>query len=100
MPESEHPKLSLYHRNFCMFCSRVIHAIKNLDIDIDGKNIWQNSDALRELEQATGRATVPVLRIELANGEVTWMPESSDIVRYLSGYRIKGKNQRNQNIKT
>ena len=85
MPESEPPKLSLYHRNFCMFCSRVIHVIKNLDIDIDGKNIWQNSDALRELEQATGRATVPVLRIESANGEVMWMPESSDIVRYLSG---------------
>jgi glutaredoxin 2 len=91
MPESEHPKLSLYHRNFCMFCSRVINVIKNLDIDIDGKNIWQNSDALRELEQATGRVTVPVLRIELADGEVMWMPEAGDIVRYLSAYRNKEK---------
>lgn len=87
MTNSEHPKLSLYHRHFCMFCSRVINAIKGLDIDIDGKNIWQDSDALQELKQATGRATVPVLRIETASGEVTWMPESTDIVRYLSSLR-------------
>lgn len=84
MPHSMPPKLSLYHRSFCMFCSRVINVIKGLNIDIDGKNIWQDRDALQELELATGRATVPVLRIETADGEVTWMPESNDIVRYLS----------------
>ncbi len=87
MSNSDYPKLSLYHRNFCLFCSRVINAIKGLDIEIDGKNIWKDSDALRELEQATGRSTVPVLRIESADGEVTWMPESRDIVRYLSSLR-------------
>ncbi len=89
MPISESPKLSLYHRSFCMFCSRVINAIKGLDIDVDGKNIWQDSDALHELESAMGRATVPVLRIEAADGEVMWMPESNDIVRYLSNHKIK-----------
>ena len=72
-----------------MFCSRVINVIKGLNIDIDGKNIWQDRDALQELELATGRATVPVLRIETADGEVTWMPESNDIVRYLSSCRTK-----------
>lgn len=87
MSNSEHPKLSLYHRNFCLFCSRVFHVIKGLDIEIDGRNIWQDSAALNELQQATGHTTVPVLRIESANGEVTWMPESSDIVRYLSALR-------------
>jgi len=87
MINSESPKLSLYHRNFCMFCSRVINVINGLEIDIDGKDIWKDNDARRELEQATGRATVPVLRIESASGEVTWMPESTDIVSYLSNYR-------------
>jgi len=87
MSNSQPPKLSLYHRNFCMFCSRVINVIKGLDLEIDGKNIWQDGDALRELQQATGRATVPVLRIESSDGEVMWMPESSDIVRYLSSLR-------------
>ena len=87
MSNFERPKLSLYHRNFCLFCSRVINAIKGLDIEIDGKNIWKDSEALHELEQATGRSTVPVLRIESADGNVIWMPESSDIVRYLSSLR-------------
>ena len=75
-----------------MFCSRVINVIKGLNIDIDGKNIWQDRDALQELELATGRATVPVLRIETADGEVTWMPESNDIVRYLSICSTKERN--------
>ena len=75
-----------------MFCSRVINVIKGLNIDIDGKNIWQDRDALQELELATGRATVPVLRIETADGEVMWMPESNDIVRYLSICSTKERN--------
>ncbi len=36
----------------------------------------------KELVAATGRATVPVLRIE-EEGEVRWLPESDDIVAYL-----------------
>ena len=85
MSQSDLPKLSLYHRNFCWFCSRVLHEIKALDMDADveSRNIWQDGGAMQELEQAMGRTTVPVLKIENAAGEVTWMPESSDIVRYL-----------------
>jgi glutaredoxin 2 len=33
--------------------------------------------------EATGRRTVPVLRIEHDDGRVEWMPESADIVDYL-----------------
>jgi len=84
MTNPQPPKLSLYHRNFCMFCTRVINVINGLEIDIDGKDIWKDTEARNELEQATGRATVPVLRIESADGTVRWMPESNDIVRYLS----------------
>jgi len=78
------PKLSLYHRSFCMFCSRVISVINRLNIEIDDKNIWKDERALQELQQATGRSTVPVLRIEDPNGGISWMPESNDIVQYLS----------------
>ena len=85
MSQSALPKLSLYHRNFCWFCSSVLHEIKALDMEseVEGRNIWQDAEALQELEQATGRTTVPVLRIENTDGKVTWMPESSDIVQYL-----------------
>ena len=84
MSNSEQPKLSLYHRNFCYFCSRVISVMKSLELEVDGRNIWQDEEALRELQQATGRTTVPVLRIESVDGAVTWMPESADIVQYLT----------------
>ena len=83
MSQSEGPRLSLYHRNFCFFCSRVISVIRDLNMEVEDRNIWQDEDALHELQQATGRTTVPVLRIESAEGEITWMPESADIVQYL-----------------
>lgn len=90
MSDSNTPSLSLYHRNFCMFCSRVIGVINQLQIEIDDKNIWSDEKALQELQRATGRSTVPVLRIESADGKVTWMPESNDIVLYLSEMHQNG----------
>ena len=41
------------------------------------------AEAFRELLQATGRTTVPCLRIERGD-EVQWMFESMDIIRYLA----------------
>lgn len=90
MSDSNTPSLSLYHRSFCMFCSRVIGVVNQLQIEIDDKNIWKDEQALRELQLATGRSTVPVLRIESADGKVTWMPESNDIVLYLSEVHQNG----------
>ena len=83
MSQPEWPRLSLYHRNFCFFCHRVISVIRDLNMEVDDRNIWQDQAALQELQEATGRTTVPVLRIESADGKVTWMPESADIVHYL-----------------
>lgn len=83
MSEIAAPKLSLYHRSFCLFCSRVTRAVKQLGLDVEGKNIWRDQQALHDLQSATGRTTVPVLRIESADGETTWLPESSDIIAYL-----------------
>lgn len=90
MSDSNVTSLSLYHRSFCIFCSRVIGVINRLQIEIDDKNIWNDKQALQELQRATGRSTVPVLRIEFADGEVTWMSESNDIVLYLSEMHQKG----------
>ncbi len=90
MSDKQAPTLSLYHRNFCMFCSRVTGVVNQLGIEIEDKNIWKDEQALRDLQRATGRSTVPVLRIESADGQVTWMPESNDIVLYLSEMHQKG----------
>lgn len=83
MSEPQSLKLSLYHHGFCFFCSRVIRTIKQQKLAVESKNVWQDEAALSELRQATGRTTVPILRIESSQGEVSWMPESNDIVRYL-----------------
>ena len=80
MSQPEWPRLSLYHRNFCFFCNRVITVIRDLNMEVEDRNIWQDEAALKELQQATGRTTVPVLRIESADGEVSWMSEAADSV--------------------
>ncbi len=83
MSELQQPKLTLYHRNFCLFCARVMNTVKQLGLEVATKNIWRDKHAHQELQNAMGRSTVPVLRIETADGEVIWLPESNDIIRYL-----------------
>ncbi len=73
-------KLRLYHFDSCPYCARVRRAVKDLGLDVELVNIHRDPAARTELVAATGRQTVPVLRIE--DGDV-WMPESGDILRYL-----------------
>lgn len=81
MTEAE--SLILYVRDYCGFCYRVMRTIKRLGLEIEIRNIWQSGEADQELVQATGRRTVPVLKITDAAGQTRWMPESGDIIRYL-----------------
>ena len=76
-------KLSLYHFRWCPFCAMVSSAIDRLGLEVEGRDILENSDYREQLMAARGRATVPVLRIDSPDGEERWMPESRDIVRYL-----------------
>ncbi len=76
--------LTLYHFNSCPFCVRVRHAAHSLGVQLKLADINQDPQSRQELVGARGRTTVPVLRIENENGDVEWMPESADIVRYLN----------------
>ena len=76
-------KLSLYHYFGCSFCHRVRQAIDQLGVEVELRDILSSSDCRRELVDATGRQTVPCLRIESEDGAVEWMHESSDIIAYL-----------------
>ena len=80
---AEQGTLSLYGYPQCPFCARVLRAIEELDLEIPLLNTMQDSTHRNAVVEATGRGTVPVLRIEGADGEVRWMPESADIIRYL-----------------
>lgn len=76
------PKLALYHYIGCGFCRRVTDALSALRVDIGLHNILEEPARRLELQQATGRTTVPVLRISTETEDI-WMPESADIINYL-----------------
>jgi glutathione S-transferase len=77
------PHLSLYHYPSCPYCQRVRRAADELGIALELRDIHAQPGRLGELLAATGRRTVPVLRIEHEDGKVEWLPESRDIIEYL-----------------
>jgi len=77
------PGLSLYQFPGCPYCQRVRDALKRLKLDVEMRDITAQPQYRDELVRATGRGTVPVLRIEDTPGSVRWLPESLDIIRYL-----------------
>ena len=52
-------------------------------IDISMRNTVNDISAYKELVAGGGRATVPCLRIERDNGQIEWMYESVDIMRFI-----------------
>lgn len=75
--------LSLYQLAACPFCVKVRRAMKRQGLNIELRNIHQQSN-LDELVAEGGKRTVPCLKIEDDKGEVTWMYESNDIIAYLN----------------
>lgn len=75
--------LTLYGYPQCPYCSRVLHAIDSLGLEIPLRNTLEERENHAAVVTAMGRGTVPVLRIESSDGAVEWLPESADIVRYL-----------------
>ncbi len=70
---------ALYYYDSCPYCQKVMVAARALGVQLELRNIHQDPQHLRDLREARGRSTVPVLR----RGD-DWMPESDDIVRYLA----------------
>jgi glutathione S-transferase len=57
--------------------------MRRLGLELEICDINANSAVRMELIQATGRQTVPCLRIDHDNGPAEWMHESADIMEYL-----------------
>ena len=76
-------KLSLYYYETCGFCRRVLSRAQQLGVELTLRNIRKDPAALKELADARGRTTVPVLRIDKSTSDTEWMPESRDIIQYL-----------------
>ena len=73
---------SLYYYDSCPFCARVLRSLNQVKVDVELRNVMSDSNHRSALQQATGRTTVPCLRID--NGtDSEWMFESMDIIRFL-----------------
>lgn len=83
-------KLSLYAFDTCPYCRRVFAAAEALELDLEIRDIHRDAEHRKALAEATGRTTVPALRIE-EDDEVRWMPESRDIIAYLYARYGDGK---------
>ncbi len=82
-PAKPDETLMLYMDELCGYCHMVRTVMQRLDLDVEMRDIRANRDWAKELHEARGRMTVPVLRRVNAEGESEWMPESSDIIAYL-----------------
>ena len=68
-------RLALYGYPGCPYCRRVLNAISLLEIDVPLFDTMKDDANNAALVAATGRETVPVLRIEKRDGSVHWLPD-------------------------
>ncbi|PCH49803.1 MAG: hypothetical protein COC20_07330 [Cellvibrionales bacterium] len=73
----------LYYFNACPFCIKVRLALWWLGLKIPLKNIKTQSSNKVDLIDGGGTQQVPCLRIESEAGDIRWLYESSDIIRYI-----------------
>ena len=78
----------LFHSPTCGFCHRVRRHLDGLGIQIPMRDTLRDPAARRELIEGGGRPTVPCLRIE-RDGNVRWLYESLDIMRYLEEHAAR-----------
>ena len=74
--------LKLYHTEFCPYCQKVRAAMKELNLNIELRDINLNKDWEKELVSHGGKRQTPCLCID-ENESQRWMYESNDIISYL-----------------
>ena len=75
--------MSLYQFKTCPFCVKVRRELKRHALNIETRDAKDNAEVKAELVREGGRHKVPCLRTESADGSVTWLYESNDIVAHL-----------------
>jgi glutathione S-transferase len=75
--------LALYQFMSCPSCAYVRSAASGLGVELELLDIHSQPQHAADLRAATGRTTVPVLKITEPGGNVRLLPESADIVEYL-----------------
>lgn len=73
----------LYYFSACPYCIIVRLALWWLGLKVPLKNIVSQPENSIDLISGGGKNQVPCLRIENEGGDVRWMYESTEIIRYL-----------------
>lgn len=76
-------KMALYHFKTCPFCIKVRHEMGRLSLPIELRDAQHEAEHREALLQGGGKVQTPCLRIIGDDGQVQWMYESGDIIRYL-----------------
>jgi len=76
-------KLALYHFKTCPFCIKVRHEMARLSLPIALRDAQHDEGHMAELQQGGGKIQTPCLRIADEQGQVRWLYESGDIIKYL-----------------
>jgi glutaredoxin len=81
--DQECSQLALYHFKTCPFCIKVRHEMARLSLSITLRDAQHAPEHREALVQGGGKVQTPCLRITDAQGQVQWMYESNDIIKYL-----------------
>ena len=80
--DTQTASLALYQYKACPFCVKVRRAMKRHSLAIETRDAKRCDTRRDELLAGGGQLKVPCLRMEI-NGQISWMYESADIIRYL-----------------
>jgi len=81
--ELECLKLKLYQFKTCPFCIKVRHEMARLSLPIELRDAQNDPKHRADLLQGAGKVQTPCLQIDDEQGNIQWMYESNDIVKYL-----------------
>ncbi len=77
--------LALYQYRTCPFCIKVRQEIRRLSLEIELLDAQSPGKHRNDLVQGGGQAKVPCLKITDEAGNVQWLYESGEIIKYLRG---------------
>jgi glutaredoxin len=81
--DAECRQLVLYQFKTCPFCIKVRKEMARLSLPIAVRDAQKNQLNRAELLQGGGQVKVPCLQIADGKGNVQWLYESGEIIRYL-----------------
>ncbi|MCW8891496.1 MAG: glutathione S-transferase N-terminal domain-containing protein [Sedimenticola sp.] len=81
--DTQTARLALYQFKACPFCVKVRRFLKQHSLNIETRDAKGNPLFREELLKGGGEIKVPCLRIEDEQGDIRWMYESAEIMKYL-----------------